>query len=75
MEDKAREEKSWKAAEAWDPARWQEEQARKKADEAVNVAAKAARIACQSAEKGQRLMEEVTEARLRAAGLGGSGHG
>ena len=73
VEDRAREEKSWKAAEAWEPARWEEEQARRKAEEAVKTAAKAAQIACRSVEKGQKLMEEAAGARVRIAGYSGGG--
>ena len=51
VEDRDREERSWKAAEAWDQACWEEEEARRKAEEAVQVAAKAAKLACKTAER------------------------
>ena len=65
MEDLARGKGSWKAVEAWDPIRWRQELARREAQRAVDVAAKASRIACKSVEKGKRMMEMAEDARLR----------
>ena len=65
MEDKARGGGSWKAVEAWDLVRWEEDQARRKAEEAVEVAARASRIAYESVEKGKRMMEVMADARMK----------
>ena len=65
VEDKARGGGSWKATDAWDPVRWDEERANQKAMEAVRMATKASRIACQSVEKGQRMLEAAEDARMR----------
>jgi len=65
VEDKTRKEESWKAVEAWQGPRWEEELARKKAKEAMDVAAKAARIAAQSMQKSKEMMESAEDAKMR----------
>ena len=65
VEDPSKGEGFWKAAEAWEASRWDREQARRKAQSAVDVATKASRIAFQSIEKTQRMMEKAEDAKLK----------
>ena len=48
----------------------QERQARRKAEEAVGMATRAARTSCEFMEQRQRMLEAVTDARVKAAGQG-----
>ena len=62
--DKTREVESWKAVEAWEERRWEAEQTRKKAHEAMDVAARASKIAAQTVENSKRLLEDAEVAKL-----------
>ena len=65
VEDPSKGDGFWKFAGAWGSSRWDREQARRKAQSAVDVAVEASRIAMQSMEKSQRMMEKAEDARMK----------
>ena len=63
--DKTRALEPWRTVEAWEERRWEAEQTKKKAQEAMDVAARASKIAAQTVEDSKRMLEEAEWAKQR----------